>query len=139
MNRFVIALAMSAVFAVSAAALNAQQTPPPARPTPPPVAATAPAGQDVMLTGCLVQGSGPTVFIFDNAKADPAIKESGDSFLVISGTEDLNLRAHLNHKVQIGGRAEGKRVPSNGQAPDEKLLPTLTATSLTMVANTCAS
>jgi hypothetical protein len=132
MTRLLAASLVAAFLVVPSA--RAQQTAPP-RPVSP-AAPTQEAKTDVLLTGCLVQGSGPTVFVFQNAKTDPQIAEPGATYLILPGTEDLNLRAHVNHTVQISGQSDGKR-PARGTPPDEKDLPTLTAKSLTMVSSTC--
>jgi len=97
---------------------------------------------DVTLTGCLTQGSGPTVFLFENAKADPrSTDEKARSFVVVQGTEDLNLLRHLNHEVTLVGAAEQKvaPVPPPGEKVMEKDLPKFTAKSLTMVSETCTA
>jgi len=102
-------------------------------PTPPQTPIT-----DTTLTGCLIQGSGPTVFIVDNAKADPkSTTEKGARFIVIAAAEDLNLRQHLNHEVRITGKVDGT-VPVAGTKVEEKDLPKLNAKAVVMVSNTCA-
>ncbi len=124
---------------------NQQQTQPPP-PTqqqqqqqqqqPPPTTPQTPIA-DTTLTGCLIQGSGPTVFIVDNAKADPkSTTEKGARFIVIASAEDLNLRQHLNHEVRITGKVEGT-VPVAGTKVEEKDLPKLNAKAVVMVSNTC--
>ena len=144
MKNVVTALAFTCAIATSAAVLSAQQTTPP---PPPPAAAQTPAEQtppttpDVKLTGCLVQGSGPTVFIIENAKKDTkSATEKGVSFLVVSTVADVNLRDHLNHQVEISGKADPKPAPVTGAAKiEEKDLPKLTVKTVTMVSNTCSA
>ena len=142
MKNVVSALALTFAIATSAAVLSAQQTTPP----PPPPAAeqtpqTPPATPDVKLTGCLVQGSGPTVFIFENAKKDTkSATEKGVSYMVVSTVADVNLRDHLNHQVEISGKADPKPAPVTGAAKiEEKDLPTLTLKTVTLVSNTCSA
>jgi hypothetical protein len=97
------------------------------------------APPEVALTGCIVQGSGPQVFILSNAKA--AGEEKGQSYLIVPGTEDLFLRNHLNHEVTVRGEARAGKAPADppsGEAMEEKDLPTLTAKSVEMVSDTCA-
>lgn len=97
---------------------------------------------DVTLTGCLVQGISPSSFVFQGAKKDPQnSSEKPMTFLVLAGTEDLNLREHLNHEVRITGQAENKTPPTPpaGQQVPEKDLPKLTAKAVTMVSNTCSN
>lgn len=93
------------------------------------------------LTGCLVQGSGPTVFIFENAKKDTKnAAEKGVSYMVVSNVADVNLRDHLNHQVEISGKADPKPAPVTGAAKiEEKDLPKLTLKTVTLVSNTCST
>jgi hypothetical protein len=95
---------------------------------------------DVSVTGCLTQGSAPTVFILDNARMNPRDQnEKAKSFLLVAATEDLGFASHLNHQVSVTGIAEVKApaMPPAGQKPTEKDLPKLTAKALTQVADTC--
>ncbi len=104
--------------------------------TPRPKAAAAPA--DVTVRGCVMQGSAATVFVLDNAKKDPkSTTEKSVRYLVVPGTEDLMLSAHVNHLVDIRGQVVAKPAPAAGKPVTEKDLSTLTAKSLTMVADTC--
>lgn len=99
-----------------------------------------PAVPEVTLTGCLVQGSTPAVFIFENARMDPkSTTEPAVKYVVLASAEDLNLRNHLNHEVRISGLPDGKVAPRTTQKVDEKDLPRLSAKSVTMVADTCTS
>jgi hypothetical protein len=100
---------------------------------------------EVTLTGCVVQGSSPTVFILDNAKKDPAsTTEKGVRYVLASAVEDVDLRTHLNHEVRIVGEVDIKvsadpvTPPVPPMPPDpEKNLPRLKAKSVTMVSDTC--
>ena len=100
---------------------------------------------EVTLTGCVVQGSSPTVFILDNAKKDPAsTTEKGVRYVLASTVEDVDLRTHLNHEVRIVGEVDLKvsadpvTPPVPPVPPDpEKNLPKLRAKSVTMVSDTC--
>ena len=98
--------------------------------------------KDITLTGCVIQGSAPTVFLLDNARVntqDPS--EKGRTFVIAPATEDLNISTHLDHEVTITGKAEDKVVPTPkpGEKVDEKDLPKLQASSLTMVADRCTA
>ena len=98
--------------------------------------------KDVTLTGCVIQGSGPTVFLLDNARLntqDPA--EKGKTFVIVEATQDLNVKTHLDHEVTITGKAEDKTVPAPkpGEKVAETDLPKLQASSLTMVADRCTT
>ena len=133
MKRFVIASIASLTLAVAAvSAQDPQQNPASDQKTPPPVT----------LQGCVIQGSGPTVFILDNARVKPEDKtEKGKQYVIVAGTEDLQLNKHVNHEVTITGSAEAKVAPAPppGQAVAEKDLPKLTAKSVVMVSDRCAT
>lgn len=141
MKRTLIPVLASLAMATSlVAAQGTQQQTPPTPPTP--------QGQmeqqkpDVDLTGCLIQGSSPTVYILDNAKFKvDDTTEAGKKFLIVAGTEDLFLVNHVNHEVTIRGAAETKAVPvpKEGEKIDEKDLPKLTAKSVVPVADTCSA
>lgn len=152
MKATVTALAAVLAITLSTAATQATQTPP--TQAAPATQAAAPQKQmppEVTLTGCVVQGSSPTVFILDNAKKDPtSATEKGVKYFLASAVEDVDLRAHLNHEVRIVGEVDVKVSADPVTAPPvppvpppptdpEKLLPKLTAKSLTMVSDTCPS
>jgi uncharacterized protein YdeI (BOF family) len=146
MKNVLSALLVSMAVGSTAAVLSAQQPQPQQQPpTPPAVTApqTAPAPKDavdVTLTGCLVQGSAPNVFVFQNAKKDSkSTAEKGVSYVVVASGEALNLRNHLNHEIQISGQSDGKIAPVSTERASETELPKLTAKNITMIANTCAT
>ncbi len=158
MKAAVTTLAAVLAITLSTAATYATQNPP---------TQTTPATQatdqkqtppEVTLTGCVVQGSSPTVFILDNAKKDPAsATEKGVKYILASAVEDVDLRTHLNKEVRIVGEVDVKvkadpvtpavtpavtppvtpTVPPVPADP-EKDLPKLKAKSVTMVSDTCA-
>jgi hypothetical protein len=124
---------LAGVFAASAliAAQGASTTPPPQ---------ANKASADVTVTGCLTQGSGPTVFILDNAKQRVDDKtEKAQSYVVIAAAEDLPLAANLNHEVSVMGSADAKVAPPAGQKVDEKDLPRFSAKMVTSVADRCTA
>ena len=140
MKRLLTALAVT----LATASTFAMQQPPPTQ-QPPPAQQAAPAQEqkaaaaEVALTGCLVQGSGPAIFVIENAKKDAkSSTEKGVSYIVVASSPDLNLRTHLNHEVTITGQSDGKTAPATGTKFEEKDLPKLTAKNVTMVSNTCA-
>jgi len=151
MKRQLIAFAGSLVMA--AAVVAAQGTPPQgAPPQTPPASPNQPqrtvpeakTGQtaDVVLTGCLIQGTGPAIFLLDNAKIsanDPA--EHAQTYMLKTDAEDVNFKTHLNHEVTITGSSMAMKAaqPPAGKKADEKDLPTLSAKSLTMVSDRCLS
>ena len=144
--------AFAAALTVATAIVAAQEPQTPAAPAPPqPAISQVPAetpqnpsqkSSDVTLTGCLIQGSGPTVFVLDNAKLSPSEStEKGKAYMLASATEDLNFKAHLNHEVTITGSADSKvaAMPKPGQKSDDKDLPKLTAKSVTMISDKCTA
>jgi len=138
MSRTVLS-SLASVF-VASALLGAQaQQPPPTEAQPP--AQTQQQDREVKFTGCVVQGSGPTVYILDSAKMDEkSTTERAKTFVLAAGAEDVNFAKALNHKVTITGSAEAKTppVPPAGQRVAEKDLPKLTAKSVLSVADTCS-
>jgi hypothetical protein len=129
--KFVLATITCA--AITVATIAAQnQTPPTQTPQQSPK-------PDVTLTGCVIQGSGPTVFLFDNARKNPKDKtEKGTRYVIVAVGEDLPLRSNLNHEVELMGQAETKTLPTTGKV-EEKDLPKFSAKSLTLVSNTCSA
>jgi hypothetical protein len=126
-----------ASLALASAVVAAQGTAP--RQTPP-TAPQIPAVEEVTLTGCLIQGSGPAVFIFADAKFDKqTTTEKGKTYVLSVGKDDVAFVNHLNHKVTIQGSAETKVAPiaPPGQQVHENDLPKLTVQGVTMVAATC--
>jgi hypothetical protein len=93
------------------------------------------------LTGCLTQGSGPTVFILENARVGDDMNATPASYLVVVENSSVNLSDQLNHEVRITGTREKKAQPaaSAGQKPAEKDIPRLTAKSLTSVSDRCTT
>lgn len=138
MKRTVFALLGSLALATSVAVAQVSQQAPP---TPQTQAQQEQTAQpDVNLTGCLVQGSAPTVFILEDARLDPEdATEKAKAYVVVAGTEDLFLRNHVNAKITIRGAAEEKMVPEPpaGEKVNEQDLPKLTAKSVVPVADTC--
>jgi hypothetical protein len=117
--------------AVSAGAQQQQQqqTPPPQPPEPP----------QVTLTGCLTQGSMPSIFILENAKpAAGTTQETTNKYQVVAESKDIDLLAHLNKEVQLRGATEGA-IPPPEKMPEEKDLPKLKAKALELISDTCAT
>jgi hypothetical protein len=143
MKTALTAFALCVAVAASTAAFQ-QQQPPPGQQTPPTQGQIVGDDQktppDVTLTGCLIQGSTPSVFLFDNARKDAkSTTEKGVRYLVLIAGEDLDLRTHLNHEVAMTGRIELKPAPAAGQKPTEKDLPTFATKNVTMVSDTCTA
>jgi hypothetical protein len=94
---------------------------------------------EVSLTGCLTQGSMPSVFILENAKpANETITESGKRYLVVAQSKDVDLLSHVNNEVQLHGTVTGNMPPPEMPTP-EKDLPQLQARMLSVVSNSCAT
>ena len=137
MKKLITTLAVCLSVGVGASAMQQQQaqTPPPDPQAQAP--AQKPPTQEITLTGCLIQGTTPTVFIFDKARKDPkSPTERAVKYVVVPNAADLNLRPHLNHEVQIVGVWDGRTAPA-GDKVEEKDLPRFTAKSVTMVSDTC--
>ena len=154
MKRAALSLMLS--FAVAGSLYAAQAPAPQSQPAAAP-AAQAPAPQapsvaiqtdkaaDITVTGCLIQGSAPNVFVLENAKMSTApADDKGKSYVVVvTGAADL--KPHLNHQVRIvgGENATVKVTPTPGGGAqvevkqDESSFPKLNARTVTMVANTC--
>jgi hypothetical protein len=185
MNRIVVSSFAS--FIMASALVGAQATTPPpttpaipgsstrtdpAVPQDPGTAAVVISDQnkdkETMLTGCLVQGSGPTVFLLENAKtASQGSSETGKTYIVAKAAtaDEVDLSKNLNHKVSISGSAEDLTVisvpsavtvqtdkdPVTGDAKvtvgtqggvnktDEKMLPKLSARTLISIGDTCTA
>lgn len=146
MKRNLLGMLVAIALAAPLVAAQQQTTPPP----PPPQTTATPAApqdpktnpKDITLTGCVIQGSAPTVFLLDNARVntqDPS--EKGRTFVIVEATQDLNVKTHLDHEVTITGKAEDKipPIPKPGERVAEKDLPRLQVSSLTMVADRCTT
>ena len=126
-----VALATSIAVAPSA---PPTQTPPSEAQTPQQKA------PEVTLTGCIIQGSAPSIFILSGAKKNPDdAKETAVTYFLVADAEDLNLKAHVNHSVRITGVPELKTppVPPPGGKVAEKDLLKFTAKAATMVSDRC--
>jgi hypothetical protein len=131
---------------IIAGTLVGAQNAPSQEPAPAPAAAPAPAPaaspsqdspDDTTLRGCLIQGSGPTSFVLENAKlsTDPA-GTKGKSYAVEISAEPDQIKSILNSHVQIVGKAE-KESSSDDKKSDEKNMPKLTAKRISRLAATC--
>ena len=124
------------------AAVLVPQTPPPPTAKPPLQTAAKSTEAEITVTGCLAQGSSATVFVLQNAKRDPlSATEKTSRYVVVPATEDLFLSRHLTHTVRILGVPDGRPqpTPQAGGKVDEKLIPALSAKSLTMVSASCGA
>lgn len=151
MKHRIVILGAAFAFATSvvATAQSQQQNPPPTQQQQQqqPPQTTPPDQQkvrteEITLTGCVIQGSGPAVFVFENARVNPANRdEKTRTYVLMSGTEELNFRPHLNHQVMLVGKGEVKVLPTlkPGEKYKETDLPKFTVVRVTEVSPTCTS
>ena len=142
MKRNLTAVLGSLFLAGSLVAAQTQTQPPP--PTQPQVQSQTqtPTAPEITLTGCVIQGSSPTVFILENAKVKPEDpNEKAVTYVLVAAAEDLTWQQHLNHEVRVVGTTELRKatVPPAGQKVAEKDLLKFTAKSATMVTDRCAA
>jgi len=126
-------------FVAASALALAQSTTPPQTPATPQQPA---ASKDITITGCVTQGSSPTVFVLDNARQKPEDRsEKAASFILVASGEDLNFKTYLNQEVQVTGAPEMKTAPTPpaGQKVAEKDLPKFSAKMVTTVSDRCTS
>ena len=113
MKRTVFSVAASMVLAGSFV-IAQSQTPQTPRETPQPApSATQPSPQDrseseTRLTGCLIQGSSPNVFVLDNARMSTDAKTAEGKKYVVVMADASGLRSQLNRQVTITGTADAK-------------------------------
>jgi hypothetical protein len=123
-------LVASLVVCLAAVGVYAQQNPPTEQRKP----------AEVEVTGCVVQGSSPSVQILQNARQDPKDPtEKGLKFLLMPASADLSIKGHLNHEVRVIGVSDGRPAPTMDQKVEEKDLPVLQVKTLVMIAPTCAA
>ncbi len=86
-----------------------------------------------------MKGTAPKTFVFENA-IDPARKDDKPRKYLLIAAADMDLTAHVNHKIQIMGLADTKVVydPAGDHVVAEKDLPTFTIKTITHVADTCS-
>ncbi len=129
MKSFISALAVCLIAgaAPTGAQQQQQQTPPP------------PERPEISVTGCLAQGSMPSVFILENAKSSAGTtQETSTRYIVLAESKAVDLLKHVNNEVQLKGSPEGVIPPPEKQR-DEASLPKLRTTALLLVSNTCAT
>jgi hypothetical protein len=129
-------------FIAASALAFAQGTTPPAPRTP--AEPQQPASKEITVTGCVTQGSSPTVFVLDNARQKPEDRsEKAASYILIASGEDLNFKTYLNQEVQVTGAPKIKTAPAPappaGQKAAEKDLPKFSAKMVTTVSDRCTT
>jgi hypothetical protein len=160
-----MALAGTMVVAQDSPGQSPARPQPPASPPAPPSASQAQPPEQT-ITGCLVQGSGPSVFLLENAKMSTstsvssqsresqaqadrssAATTSGTTYVVTAAGASADLKSQLNHQVTIVGTltpAPSAAAPAPSQSAanqrvNEQALPRITAKSIMKLADTCAS
>src|SRR5262245_36213105 len=102
MKRHILGLIVAMALATPLVAQQ-QQTPPPQTP-PDQQQKEKPSPKDITLTGCVVQGSQPTIFLLDNARVNPQDpNEKGRTYFIVESAQDLNVKSHLDHEVTLSG------------------------------------
>jgi hypothetical protein len=108
------------------------------------IAAPQQAGKDVTVTGCLVQGSTPEVFVLRNARMDPKNStEAPKQYVFVSHLEDTPLKNYVNHLVTTTGTVQPRTdvrpmvTPTVTLTAAEVALPVLTAKTLASIADKC--
>lgn len=132
MKRQILGVIMGSSLATALVAAQGAQTPP--------AAPQSDKMKDVTVTGCLVQGSAPAVFLLEDAKANREDNaEKGKTYFLSAAVPDL--RAHLNKEVRVIGQAETKEppMPPAGQKVSEQDLPKLSVKTISAVADRCTS
>ena len=151
MSRNLFAVVGSLVLAGTFAAAQDSPSPAPAPPAPAPPAAAQPqepqgSADEKTFTGCLLQGSGPNIFILDNAKLSTEAKTAkGQSYVLEITAPPDKIKSVLNHSVTIVGIADAKvssPAPvdaASGQKRNESDLPKLTAKRISPTSETCSA
>ena len=162
MKRNLFSVLASVVFA--GAMVAAQDSPSPDSPRPPASAPSAPQApqaaspvqdaskdaDDVTVTGCLVQGSGPTVFILENAKTSTDAKDAkGKRYVLEISAPADKIQTVVNHQVAIVGTAAATvsaapagasaSAASDSKKDGESDLPKFTAKRISPQSQTCSA
>ena len=153
------ALAVAGTFVSAQSPAPASQDPAVTVQVQQPAASSASESKDTTLVGCLVQGSGPNVFIIENAKASSAsASDKGQSYVlaVAPGSTSVDFRTQLNKQVRIVGMTEGGTVtvapaagasrstttvetPTASVRIEEKDMPKFSAKTVARVGDTCVT
>jgi hypothetical protein len=106
---------------------------------PPSVTSSHDVAEDTTVTGCLTQGSGPSVFVLSDARtATELATEAGTTYLLSPASADVKFAEELNHEVRVTGKTDKSGSPSvPNQQMDEKDMAKLTATKVTSIAERC--
>jgi hypothetical protein len=94
----------------------------------------------ITVTGCLIQGSSPSVFLLDNARVNPRDREEvGRRYILVNQVEDTDFKNHLDQEVTVTGTLKITLlpVPVVGRALTEAELSVFTARSVATVSDRC--
>jgi hypothetical protein len=134
MKRQILGVIIGSSLATALVAAQGAQTPPAAAPS------QGDKVKEVAVTGCLVQGSAPAIFLLEDARMNPEDKgEKAKTYFLSAAATDL--KANLNKEVRIAGQAETKEPPAPpaGKKVAEADLPKLAVKTITAVADRCTS
>lgn len=157
MRNMTSAVVLAAGLSFGLVTVSAQTPMPPPTSLATPAASQAPAGQPSMpatlsIVGCLkdekdVPGLKPNIveragidedFILVDVKAAPGSAVSGlalGAMYEIEGISESELKKHRGHQIEVSGRIDTK----DGDDRDRKDVPDFNATSIKMIAATCAA
>jgi hypothetical protein len=133
-RRLLCSLAMTIVWTAAMAAQRGKTEPPSAVP---------PAGPDLTVTGCVVEGTDAGVYVLTNVVTRPDGSDLPKTFRLVSTGEDLDFALHSNHQVQAVGRAEVKATAPRETPPgariDPRDLPAFSVKSMRSVSDRCVA
>lgn len=135
MSRILGAIALSGLLVTAAVA----QTAPPPQTTRPQVPTTpaTPQPPEVVLHGCLVQGTTPGVFLLRSA-IDPSKK--GDTpkiYRLTSQIEDPDFTSVMNKQVRVVGIPDAKPQPKMTEKIRDEDLPAFSISKFEAIADSC--
>ena len=102
----------------------------------------------VTLTGCLTPGSQSNEFVLQNVRASNDERTSGavtsTSYVVVAGSNDVDLMKQLNHQVEVKGRpstAASETPPPNQRSETRAELnrPRLIVSDIKSIADKCTA
>jgi hypothetical protein len=95
--------------------------------------------REVVLTGCVAEGSTPGVFVLSHATARPAVQDISPTFRLVSAGADLDFSLNADHQVQASGVAELfiPPEPPPGKRLDPRDLPAFAVRMIRNVGERC--
>lgn len=110
-------VALAGTFVAAQTPTPGQSSQPSSPASPASQAAERAEAAEATLTGCLVQGSGPNVFILENAKTSATDKTEGKSYVVMAAGSTVDLRGQLNRQVRVVGATGAMASPGQSSTP----------------------